>query len=453
MKKLLTFAAATLVGVLAVNAVPAKRVYRTYTQPDGTTVTAMKVGDEFGHYYVAQDGRAMLRDAAGTLRVADDNAIKMVRQRADKRRENRMSMSAKAQDTGSKYHGIGHFSAPYPRSGKVKSIVFLVEYTDVKFRTPDPNTYFTRQLNEPGFNENGAMGSARDYFLAQSHGLFDPDFEVYGPIQLAHPMSYYGGTDPLLGEDAHAGEMIIEAAQALDDQIDFSKYDLDNDGNIDNVFAIYAGYGEADYDDENTVWPHAFELYEEIYGQTFTFDGKRLFGYACANEITPPSPAKPGDTPNGIATFCHEFSHVLGLPDLYNTNNAYDMSTPNAWDLMDYGSYNNEGRTPPNYSAVERNAMGWMYPEEFVGPESISLESLSKSNKAYIIPTNLDNEFFVVENRQQDSWDTYLPGHGMLVWHISFDQTIWDNNEPNVPRRGFNNGVDIVEAGGFVDAS
>ena len=453
MKKLLTFAAATLVGVLAVNAVPAKRVYRTYTQPDGTTVTAMKVGDEFGHYYVAQDGRAMLRDAAGTLRVADDNAIKMVRQRADKRRENRMSMSAKAQDTGSKYHGIGHFSAPYPRSGKVKSIVFLVEYTDVKFRTPDPNTYFTRQLNEPGFNENGAMGSARDYFLAQSHGLFDPDFEVYGPIQLAHPMSYYGGTDPLLGEDAHAGEMIIEAAQALDDQIDFSKYDLDNDGNIDNVFAIYAGYGEADYDDENTVWPHAFELYEEIYGQTFTFDGKRLFGYACANEITPPSPAKPGDTPNGIATFCHEFSHVLGLPDLYNTNNAYDMSTPNAWDLMDYGSYNNEGRTPPNYSAVERNAMGWMYPEEFVGPESISLESLSKSNKAYIIPTNLDNEFFVVENRQQDSWDTYLPGHGMLVWHISFDQTIWDNNEPNVPRRGFNTGVDIVEVGGFADAS
>ena len=97
--------------------------------------------------------------------------------------------------------------------------------------------------------------------------------------------------------------------------------------------------------------------------------------------------------------------------------------------------------------------MGWMFPEEFVGPESISLESLTKSNKAYIIPTNLDNEFFVVENRQKDGWDSYLPGHGLLVWHISFNQTIWDNNEPNVPRRGFNIGVDIVEAGGYADAS
>lgn len=444
MRKLLTIAAVVLMGVMTATAIPAKRVYRTYTQADGTTVTAMKVGDEFGHYYVNADGRTMLRNADGKLRVADDDAIKAVKKQAYQRRRQLSRSNNVSPVTGSKYHGIGHFSAPFPRTGKSKGLVFLVEFTDVKFRLSDPKEYFTRQLNEPGFNEDGARGSARDYFLEQSQGLYDPTFEVYGPVTLKNRMSYYGGNN-----DARAGEMILEAVQAFDDEIDYSQYDLDDNGNIDNVFVIYAGYGEADYDDPNTVWPHAFEFYNEYY----EFDGKRLYGYACANEITPPSPTKPTDTTNGIATFCHEFSHVLGLPDLYNTDDPYDLSTPSSWDLMDYGTYNDDGRTPPNYSAVERNAMGWMFPEEFVGPESISLESLTKSNKAYIIPTNLDNEFFVVENRQKDGWDSYLPGHGLLVWHISFNQTIWDNNEPNVPRRGFNIGVDIVEAGGYADAS
>ena len=445
MKKVVALVFSALLGLAVANAIPAKRVYRTYTQADGSSVTAMKVGDEFGHYYVTAEGTPMLRNAQGRLQKADNEAIRAVTTRAEARKSRSYSTTmAQSSETGSKYHGIGHFSLPFPRTGKSNSLVFLVEFTDVKFTTPNPQEYFTRQLNEPGFKEDGAMGSAHDYFQEQSHGLFDPTFEVYGPVQLEHDMAYYGGND-----DANVFEMIIEAVEAYRGKIDFTKYDYDNNGNIDNVFVIYAGYGEADYDDEDTVWPHAFEIYDRV----VEFDGKRLYGYACANEITPPSETKPYDSTNGIATFCHEFSHVLGLPDLYNTTNPYDLTTPNAWDLMDYGSYNNDGRTPPNYSAVERNAMGWMFPAEFIGPESITLESLTKSNEAYIIPTNLDNEFFVVENRQQDGWYTYLPGHGLLVWHISFNQTIWDSNEPNDGRRGFNKGVDIVEACGFADAS
>lgn len=446
MKKLIALISAALIGAMAANAVPAKRVYHTFTQPDGTTVTAMVVGDEHAHYFVTKDGTAMTKAEDGFLRPANKEMISTLTSLAKERRmsrgvADRTPVSRADASTGSKYHGLGHFSEDFPRKGKVKILVFLVEFTDVNFKTPDPQDYFTRQLNQEGFSEDRATGSARDYFLAQSGGLFDPEFVVLGPVKLAHNMAYYGGND-YWGNDQAPEKMVIEAVKAMDGQIDYSQYDYNNDGKIDNVFVIYAGYGEADYRGkgyEDTVWPHNFEIRNGGF-----YDGKRLYGYTCANEIAPDGIA------NGIGTFVHEFSHVLGLPDLYNTSNSYDTSTPSEYDVMDYGPYVNDGRTPPSYSSVERNAMGWMYPEEFNGAESYTLEALTKSNEAYIIPTHKDNEFFIVENRQKEGWDKYLPGHGMLIWHVTFNQSVWDSNNPS----GSNPvGIDLVEAGGTANAS
>lgn len=441
MKKISALISAALIGTMATNAIPAKRVYRTLTQPDGTTITVMPVGDEHAHYFVTSDGVAMTKDNDGFLHPANKEMINALTSHAKERRISRRTETSPGSradiSTGSKYHGLGHFSEDFPRTGKIKVLVFLVEYTDVKFKTPDPKNYFSRQLNQEGFSENKGTGSARDYFLAQSGGLFDPEFEVLGPIKLAHDMAYYGAND-YWGNDQAPEQMVIEAVKAMDGQIDYSQYDFNNDGKIDNVFVIYAGYGEADYDDENTVWPHNFEI-----RNGGTYDGKRLYGYTCANEIAPDG------VPNGIGTFVHEFSHVLGLPDLYNISNPYDTSTPSEYDVMDYGPYVNDGRTPPSYSAVERNAMGWMFPEEFSTAESYSLEPLSESNEAYIIPTNKDNEFFMVENRQKIGWDKYLPGHGMLIWHVTFNQSVWDSNNPSGSKPV---GVDLVEAGGSANS-
>lgn len=442
MKKLKVLISAAIIGAMAAYAVPAKRVYRTFTQPDGTTVTAMVVGDEHAHYYVSSEGVAMTKDKYGFLRPASHETLEALTKRADERRKSRAAakeapVSRADASTGSRYHGLGHFSEDFPRTGKIKVLVFLVEYTDVKFKTPNPQDYFYRQLNQEGFSDNKATGSARDYFLSQSGGLFDPEFVVLGPVKLSHDMAYYGAND-VWGNDVAPEQMVIEAVKAMDRQIDYSEYDFNNDGKIDNVFVIYAGYGEADYSDPDTVWPHNFEI-----RNGGTYDGKRLFGYTCANEIAPDNIA------NGIGTFVHEFSHVLGLPDLYNTTDPYDTSTPSSYDIMDYGPYSNEGRTPPCYSAVERNAMGWIYPEEFTGAESYTLEPLSKSNEAYIIPTKKDNEFFVVENRQKDGWDKYLPGHGMLIWHVTFNQAVWDSNNPSGSTPV---GIDLVEAGGTANS-
>ena len=176
MKKLKVLISAAIIGAMAAYAVPAKRVYRTFTQPDGTTVTAMVVGDEHAHYYVSSEGVAMTKDKDGFLRPASHETLEALTKRADERRKSRAAakeapVSRADASTGSRYHGLGHFSEDFPRTGKIKVLVFLVEYTDVKFKTPNPQDYFYRQLNQEGFSDNKATGSARDYFLSQSGGL------------------------------------------------------------------------------------------------------------------------------------------------------------------------------------------------------------------------------------------------------------------------------------------
>lgn len=470
MNKFLTLTALILAGGMTLHAIPAKREYRQYTQPDGSTVEVMLIGDEFGHSYVTTDGIRLLPGADGALRYAtvdaggeltlsameaadpgrrsaearafissvDNGRVeRALTLRATERRKQRtpevMKAPAKAAAAGD-YTGVGLFTSSYPRTGQVRSLVFLVQFTDKKFTVTDPKEYYTRQLNKEGFAEYGATGSARDFFLEQSHGQFQPTFDVYGPVTLKNKMSYYGGNDAW-GNDLRPEEMAIEAATAYAGEIDYSQYDFDNNGKIDNVYVIYAGLGEADGGSASTVWPHNWEIPNGP-----TFNGKKLYGYACSNEIS-------SGVPVGIGTFCHEYSHVLGLPDLYPTRTssyAAYCATPGEWSIMDSGSYNNDSRTPPAYSSYERNALGWLTPTVLEDPESVALESIVKSNTAYLVPTAQKNEFFLLENRQQESNDYYLPYHGMLIWHVDFDQSIWNSNIVNDNYK--HNYVDIVKA-------
>lgn len=441
-------------GALALNAVPARRAYFQYPQPDGSTVTAMPVGDEFGHYYLSTDGKALMADNSGVLRYVAADAGKLVLsdmaaadpqqrdagaeqflRRADREkveeaislrardvRANRAAAAAATRKAPAKaseapQYGIGLFTNNYPRTGEVKSLVFLVEYQDVKFTTANAHDVFTRQLNESGYSDYGATGSARDYFLKQSDSIFNPHFDVFGPVTLPQNRSYYGANDAY-GNDRNPQYMMLHAAELLKNEIDFSEYDLDNDGYVDNIYIIYAGMGEANGGSAETVWPHSFQV-----GNSPSYNGKRLRGYACSNEVF-------GGAPDGIGTFCHEYSHVLGLPDLYGTQTQF-ACTPNEWDIMDQGSYNNNSHTPPNYSSFERNALRWMKPVIVDASANVTLHSISDSNTAYLIPTRNNNEFFLLENRQKKGWDAYIPGHGLLIWHIDFNQLVWDNNSVN----------------------
>ncbi|MDE6497597.1 MAG: M6 family metalloprotease domain-containing protein [Muribaculaceae bacterium] len=416
--------------VLAAGAVKARPGIIKVQQPDGTTIDAILVGDEHAHMYLTPDSLPLERDAQGFLRKTSESRENALANMRKRRSESRRRRAAVAQN------GLGVFSNSFPVTGDVKALVILVNYKDVKFKTPDAHTYFSNMLMQEGFSDYNGTGSARDYFVDNSMGEFRPEFDCYGPVELPQNRSYYGGNDRW-GEDKAPEDMIKHAVEILDSEVDFSQYDTDGDGFVDNVYVFYAGEGEAGGGGDDTVWPHSYYIYSGA-GKTVRADGVRFDYYACSNEWE-------GGKPDGIGTFVHEFSHVMGLPDLYDTEyeNAIYV-TPSGWSVLDSGNYNNDSRTPAGYGAFERNALGWNEPVLLDRPASEVLEEIGASNTSYIIQTEKTNEFFLLENRQKTGWDSYLPGHGMLIWHIDYNSSVWTNNSVNNNKS--HQYVDLVEA-------
>lgn len=437
-------------------AVPAKPGLLKFIQPDGSSIRIKIYGDERFHYCVTEDNYPLIEkdNALYFTEVSEGEIIpsKFIATEPALRSEDcrnflnnsnsapiieifREQYSRRA--IVSKYRknsNPGLFSnASFPTKGEVKSLVLLVEFPDIKFdERYEPFDYFSRMLNEPGFSDQGATGSAKDYFKENSAGQFTPVFDVIGPISLSRPEAFYGinGKDVI---DRNAGLMIIDACKIIDGKVDFSQYDYDNDGTIDNIFVFYAGKGEASGGGPMTIWPHSSDV-KYFTDEKIVLDGKILGRYACSNEII-------DDRPDGIGTFVHEFSHVQGLPDLYATSYT-DAFTPGSWDIMDYGSYNNDSRTPPLMSSFERHALGWKLPS---APKEGTIEIPSLQNKGIGLEINInDNERYYLETRIKQGLDTYIPGEGMLIWHINYDPAIWGMNTVNDnPEKQY---VDIIEA-------
>ena len=355
-------------------AIPARPGLIQLSQPDGSTVEARMYGDEYHHFFTTPDGRPLLQNDDGTYSVSDtdpelyframsDMALRSPRRQAATQRMQKARAKAPASEKG---YGLFPGTA-FPSTGQPKALVILVEFSDLRFTCPDPSDYFNRMINERGFSDYGGTGSALDFFSDNSQGRFEPQFDVFGPVTLANEMSYYG-ENAANGNDRRAYMMVVEAARLLDSEIDFSEYDTDGDGVVDNVFIFFAGEAESSTGIKNQVWPHTFFL-SYASGVDVVHDGVKLDRYACSNEWNVPRdmfgrplPGDPG-RPDGIGTFVHEFSHVMGLPDLYTVsyNSAF---TPGPWSTLDYGPYNNNGCTPPNYSIFERYALGWLQPRE-----------------------------------------------------------------------------------------
>lgn len=422
-------------------AIPAKPGLLQMAQPDGTVATVSLIGDENFHYYITADGYPLIEDngylcyaicdASGTP-MSSGVRITEALPGSEKARSIMTSTNLSALQDALKIQGRkapelmpakgpGKFSGNFfPSEGSQKALIILVEYQDVRFTLDDPHDYFSRMLNEEGFSDYGGTGSARDYFLQSSSGQFDPQFDVMGPVLLDHKRAYYGGND-FFSKDTRAYEMVTEACAKLDGSVDFSQYDRNNDGYIDNIYVYYAGMGENIGAGADAVWPHSSHIAYLDPATEYVYDGVRLDLYGCSNEWI-------GDCPDGIGTFCHEFSHVLGLPDIYATHYTGAFS-PGSYCAMDLGSYNNNSRTPPYLAAFERYALDWLTPVEISGPANIIIPPISE-NEAYMIKVG-KNEFFLLENRQQEGFDAYIPGHGMLIWHIDYNQSVWDTNVVN----------------------
>ena len=465
-KKFILFQAFMALCGVSAFAVPANPNPFQKQQPDGSSHTVRLVGDEHLHFFVDEAGRQMTEGADGWLYLldADENGnlvqtdIKAFSEQGTaykpdaKKIDKAINLQWQAEKIkrspvkNGASNGLSTRSVPsipressFPCEGDQYGIAILVEFQDVKFKSSTARDDFWRQLNEEGFADYDATGSVRDFYMASSGGKFRPTWDVFGPVTVSREMAYYGQNMGGSASDMFPEQMVIEACQLVDKDVDFTKYDRDNDGYIDNVYIFYAGYGENEIGGNNSIWPHSADIIARHPEMVYKFDGKTLNHYACNNELNG------GHYQTGIGTFVHEFGHVLGLPDLYNLETSLAF-TPNYWDAMDYGGPNNNlGRTPPNFSAVERFLLGWIDLRELTDPANITLDAIT-TNDALILPTDSEMEFYIFENRQQSGWDAYIPGHGMLVWHLDYIPVKWlggfVNNDPD------HMCVDLIEADG-----
>jgi len=427
MKKILGIALLCAVAGSAM-AVPARPGGMVRTDAEGTEKTVFLNGDETFHYLTDAEGNWLDEE---TLRPLTEE---MKNEKLKMKGESGRAKARRAQQTT----GLDRLLAS-------RGAVILVNFADKEFKST--NAGMTEWAMGDNYTYNGATGSIRQYFRDQSWGDFNLEIDVVGPVNVSHNYSYYGKNDSW-GNDMRADELVVEACRLAHDSLglDFSGYDSNNDGDVDWVVILYAGKGEADGGAANTVWPHQYELHYT--NKEFKLDGKWVDHYCCLNELDGTT-----GTRNGIGTFCHEFSHVMGLPDFYATNGE-EHHTLLSWDIMDYGAYLNGGNTPPSYSAYERWFMGWFRPRLINTDCKVILPELNEYHSACVM-TEEGNDvdfilnpspsvFYLFENRQKAGWDKYLPGSGMIITRISYSAYRWSNNMVN--NNANNMGVDIIEA-------
>ena len=407
---ILTFLALVIVG-FAIPTMPG--IWRTAKLADGTEIRLEQVGDENLHYW---------RDARGLCYNVDDDGvatpivnIETVRaQTATRIAQNNARRAAAATRTV----GISRRHV-----GKRKGLIVLVNFSDVRFQPAHTKSLLSRMANEVGFTyKDGHRGSLHDYFKDQSNGLFDLTFDVVGPVQLRHDMAYYG--KDTLGwrgsrSDVRVGQMVAEACLAIKDSVNFRDYDWDGDNVVDQVLVIYAGYGQASGGGSNTIWPHEWALQHSDYGRALRINGNMLINtYACSNELNYNTTQL-----GGFGTACHEFTHCLGLPDMYDTSGKESLGM-GFYDLMSAGNYNGEGYVPAGYTSYEKMFVGWLTPQELTRDTTITgMKPLSEHGEAFIIRNDANpDEYYLLENRQRNGWDTHLPGEGLVVLQVDFDQ-------------------------------
>lgn len=337
-----------------------------------------------------------------------------------------------------------------------KGLVLLVNFSDVSMKEKADTLWWNR-FNQQGFSGNNHVGSVRDYFIEQSYGLLTIDFDVIGPLTLSKTRTYYGTrVNNSVGD--RAAEMVIDALKLANSQVNYADYDWDGDGWVDQVYVIYAG--ETYPNTQGYIWPHEWSLGSaQYYGcgaGRQRLDNVYIDTYAVSNEL-----AGDKSTLEGIGTACHEFSHCLGYPDFYDAEYNGGTAAQN-WDVLDGGSYNGPnriGEIPSPYTAYERWTAGWIDLIPLTQPTRVTdMPAINEEGVAYIIKnTGNTNEYYILENRQQIGFGKGNKGHGLMVWHIDYNQSNWSTNtvntDPDHQRMTFlpadGKVGDLVEDGGY----
>ena len=444
-------------------------------QADGSVVTVILRGDEHINWYTTLDGVLLVQGADNNYYIGKVEksgnliATKQLAHEAHTRSQAELNLIAKqdkekfyayvnkiAEESENAYDNSpltrgpiidsGYNGVPYfPHTGSPKALVILAEFQDTTFTIQDTKKVFTNYLmNEDHFsdkryNQDQNYKGVRGYFKDCSYGKFTPVFDVVGPIKLPKAHAVYGA-----GND-RMDLLLADACAAVDGMVNFADYDANNDGIVDLVYVIYAGHSANTSGNKDTnIWPKSGTI-----TISNKFDGKSIRRYGVSNELNgSEKTSKNNKKINGIGLFCHEFSHTLGLPDIY----AYNTDAENQdnqgmeyWDIMDGGTGIRGGRVPASYLAWEREVMGWMNIDELKNDITINnLKSIDNGGKAYkIVNPKNSNEYIVLQSIQKGAWNqgwgdnTY--GKGLFAYRISYKSgkvNIFDypNNLKGKPR-------------------
>lgn len=432
MKKIFTFIITAVLALSTASSIQASPAYPypiKYTQPDGSVITIQMHGDEFYSWVTDEDGNEIEMDNNGFYH----RVLKP------------LSASEKQAASFNSPMRVQNADGPQmvQKTGSPHFLIILIEFKDIQFQKSHTQSEFSDMLNKSGYSTLGAIGSVNEYFTDNSEGKFSPIFDVYGPVQVSYNQSEYGqdrGSD----HDTGVARALVEACYKLnndpDTNIDFSIYDTDNNGSVDNIFFYYAGYSQAEGGPATSIWPHKWSVStslgsyssQNIPGTATTygnarFDGKYLSTYGCTSEFT----GSKGTDICGIGTFCHEFSHTLELPDYYDTDYSENGQGDGLfhYSVMSSGNYNSNGRIPPYYTAIDKVKIGWSSWESLTSGTSYTLNESNKM-KAYrtILSSSGSDEYFVYEARNGQKWDSPLPT-GLLIYHVRESQFSSKGNE------------------------
>ena len=447
-------------------------------QADGTTLMVVLHGDEDFHYCMTTDGILLVREGdsffiaeqSGDLLMssgvlAHESALRTTAERSAIARQDiagfLQSSASIARKSRQRREPVVDTGNLFPHEGSPRAVVILAEFCDHPFSLVNPKRsfeqYFMKEgnLNDFGNRENSNVSSVRDYFSNVSFGKFTPQFDVYGPVTLPDSLKVYGGSEAG-GKGENMSKLFTDACTLMDDSLDFSQYDGNDDGKVDLVIIIYAGYSQSITGNSNEcIWPKSGTL------SAGSYDGKRVARYAVNAELIGfPNcySSAPYKRINGIGTMCHEFCHTLGLPDFYPTNSSVkgDNQGMEYWSLMDSGNYLSNGCSPVSLNAWEREALGWITVEDLTETGDVTLKSIDDGGTAYRIYNDEDasrHEYFLIENIQNIGHNAAQKGHGMLVYHVDYDETKFSLNNNRVNNEKGHPRMTVVPADGWLFAS
>lgn len=414
--------------IALLQAVPAYPKAVRCMQPDGTMVTIVLQGDEFKHWAETTDGYTLLRNAAGywtyACQDADGNlrpssviagdvpqyaeAAKKIKRMAQKHLRFSVTQCASAYERRA---DCAAHTTPQRKSliGAKRILVVLAAYPDVNFG--HTRRAFQDLYNKTNYRDNNAQGSVHDYYNEDSYGKLNLQADIVGPVMLSHNRSYYGGNDGD-DKDSNARAMVAEIVDAIADSVNFSNYDFDNDGSVDGLHIIFAGHGEEAGASSSAIWSHKWSISPSKF-----YDGVYISSYSCSPECRGNS----GNKITRIGVICHELGHVFGADDYYDTDYSENgqYSGTGDWDIMASGSWNNSGITPPHHNPyVKAYDYGWVTPKDITHSATVTMHASTDHDTSYYrINTKTPGEYYLLENKQQDGFNSYVPGHGLLIYH------------------------------------